>query len=166
MRLNFRIKAGSFTFFSMLAKTQTIEGATSEVGLDRHIVMWDLENCSLSQCEETLRHVQHKFDLSNIYIVSDLPKSYRAWCFTKVGFKTLLQILLDTDYVDYNFFYYTVKRRKATLRTSNKKRREPQQLVSILESYPASIPNRMQRVVYDTGAVKRGLSILLGDKTG
>lgn len=80
--------------------------------------------------------------------------------------KTLLHILLDTDYVDYNFFYYTVKRRKATLRTSNKKDREPQRVVSVLLSYPASIPNRMQRVIYDTGYVKRGKTILLGDKDG
>lgn len=166
MRFNFGIRTGSFTFFSMLAKTQTIEGVTSKVGYDQHIVMWDLDDCSLSQCEETLRQVQQKYNLSNIYIVSDSPNSYRAWCFTKVSLKTLLQILLDTDYVDYSFLYYTVKRRKATLRTSNKKDREPQRVVSVLLSYPASLPSRMQRVVYDTGYVKRGKTILLGDKDG
>jgi hypothetical protein len=150
----------------MLAKTQTLEGVSSLLPDGRHIVMWDLEGCRLAEAEETLRRVQIEYDLSHIFIVADAEGSYRAWCFTKVDSRTFLRILLDTEHVDYSFFYYTVKRRKATLRTNSKKGRPPQQLVIVLESFPESIPTEMEKVVYDTGLEKRGRTILLGDEDG
>ena len=113
--------------------------------------MWDLEHCNREQAENSLRRVQTPYDLPHIFLVSDAEGSYRAWCFARVDLKTLLHILLDTGYLDYTFFYYTVKRRKATLRTSSKKGRPPQQLVSVLESYPVAIPTEMEQVIYDTG---------------
>lgn len=167
MRLNLRVKVRDWTFFVMWAKTQTLEGVTSLQTDGRHIVMWDLENCTLKQAEETLRNVQNKYGLSHIYIASDAERSYRAWCFSRVSLKTFLAILVDSlDILDYSFFYYTVKRRKATLRTSSKKDRPLQRVVSVLQSYPAEIPSMMERVVYDTGLVKRGFAILLGDRDG
>ena len=165
-RYNLRIKKWGWTFFVMLAKTQTLEGVSSLLSDGRHIVMWDLENCTLEQAEETLRAVQRQYNLSHIFLVGDTEGSYRAWCFSKVDLKTLLHILLDTEYLDYVFFYYTVKRRKATLRTDSKRGRPPQQLVSVLESYPASIPTELEQVIYDTGLEKRGRNIMLGDRDG
>ena len=162
MRINFRLKFRNLTFFAMIAKTQTIEGVTSLLPDGNHIVMWDLDDCTIAQAEETLRNVQRQYNLSHIYLVSDSESSCRAWCFSKVDLKTLLHILLDTEHVDYGFFYYTVKRRKATLRTSNKKNRHAQRLVSVLKSFPEPIPSRVRRTVYDTGLVKRGNSVLLG----
>jgi hypothetical protein len=70
-RFNFRARIGNITFFFMLAKTQTLEGVTSLQPDGAHIVMWDLENCTLEQSEETLRKVQRKYGLSHIYIASD-----------------------------------------------------------------------------------------------
>lgn len=151
----------------MLARTQTLEGVTSLQNDGSHILMWDLENCTLEQAKQTLRNVQDKYSLSNIYIVSDFRNSYRAWCLSKVPFQTLLQILADSlSILDYSFFYYTVKRRKATLRTSEKKNRPRQQVISVLTSYPVPMPARMERVVYDTGLEKRGYVWLLGDRDG
>ena len=161
-RFNFRAKIGNITFFFMIAKTQTLEGVTSLQPDGKHVVMWDLENCTLEQAEETLRNVQRKYMLSHIYVASDAEASYRAWCFSKVDYKTVLHILLDTEHLDPIFFDYTVKRKKATLRTSNKKDRLPQKLVSVLGSYPSPIPETWEKVTYDTGLVKRGRSILLG----
>ena len=161
-RLNFRAKIADLTFFVMVAKTQTLEGVTSLQSDGSHIVMWDLEKCTLKEAEETLVEVQRIYGLSHIYIVSDTEGSYRAWCFSKVGFKKFLHILLDTDHLDTIFFDYTVKRKKATLRTSNKKDRPPQKLLSVLGSYPVPIPETAEKVTYDTGLVKRGKSILLG----
>jgi hypothetical protein len=163
MRYNFRVKFCNLTFFAMIAKTQRLEGVSSLQRDGKHIVMFDLENCSLAQTEETLRDVQRKYHLSDIFIVSDTEKSYRAWCYSKVDFVTFLKILLDVEFLDWNFFYWTVKRGKATLRTSAKKGREPQSVVSILKSYYAPIPNSCEKVVYDTGLTKRGFTILLGD---
>ena len=170
MRWNKRIKKRignhEFTFFVMLSETQTLEGITSLQPDGKHIIMWDLEGCTLQEAIETLRKVQQKYNLSHIFIVSDAEGSYRAWCFSKVDLNTFLKILLDTDYLDWNFFYYTIKRRKATLRVNNKKNRLKQELVSFLESYPMPIPELPEMVIYDTGIEKRGLSILLGDEDG
>ena len=166
LRWNLRITKFNHTFFMMLSETQTLEGVTSLLKNGKHIVMFDLEDCTLEEAEETLMKVQISYNLSDIFIVSDKERSYRAWCYSFVDLKTFLHILLDVDYLDYNFFYYTVKRRKATLRVNNKKNRQKQELVSVLKSYYVStIPERTpERVDYDTGVMKRGLSILLGDK--
>lgn len=151
----------------MVAKTQTLEGVTSLQNDGSHTLFWDLENTDLTQIEETLRNIQDKYGLSHIYIVSDFKGSYRAWCFSKVTFKTLLNILVDCiDILDYNFFFYTVKRRKATLRTDRKKNRPNQKLIKVLPSFSSEIPNRMERVLYDTGLEKRGHTLLLGEKDG
>jgi hypothetical protein len=164
MRFNFRVKIANLTLFALIAKTQTLEGVTSLQPDGKHIVMLDLENCTLIRARKTLGKIQKKYNLSHIYIVSDIQNSYRAWCFTKVDFITFLKILVDSlSILDYNFFYYTVKRQKATLRTSNKIGRPTQKVVSIVKSYPVALQESVvEKVVYDTGIEKRGVSLLLG----
>jgi hypothetical protein len=163
MRFNFRFKIANLTVFFMIAETQRLEGVTSLQSDCSHIVMWDLENCTQQEAERSLKEVQRKHGLSHIYLVSDVERSYRGWCYSRVDFETLLKILLGTRFLDWNFFYWTVVRGKATLRTSNKKDRPPQRVVSVLESFPAPFPSSCQKVVYGTGLTKRGLTILLGD---
>lgn len=166
MRFNLRIKKFGYTLFVMLSETQTLEGITSLQKDGKHIVLFDLENCSLQQAETALRNVQRKYCLSNIYVTSDAERSFRAWCYSKVDFKTLLHILLDvldSDYLDYNFFYWTVFKGKATLRINNKKNRPSQKIVSVLESYFVPIPESCEKVIYDTGIEKRGLTVFLGE---
>jgi hypothetical protein len=164
MRWNIRIKINNLTFFVMLAQTQTLEGVSSLQKDGKHIVMWDLENCDLQQAETTLKKVQTKYRLSNIYLVSDTAKSYRAWCYSRVSFDVFLKILYDSlSILDFNFFFYTIKRKKATLRTGSKKGRSPQKIVSVLESYYLPInPSKVEKVTYDTGLEKQGKSLLLG----
>jgi hypothetical protein len=130
--------------------------------------MWDLDaGHMLKEIEAVLKWIQQKYNLSHIYIASDALGSYRAWCFSRVDFKTFLSILVDSfDILDYSFFYYTVKRKKATLRTDRKKNRPFQKVESFLPTYFASFPTKVERVVYDTGLEKRGHMILLGDKDG
>src|SRR5450756_954856 len=108
VRFNFRLKVRTLTCFAMIANTQTLEGVTSFQKDGTHVPMWDLENCTLQQAEETLRKIQMKYRLSNIYLSSDCEQSYRAWCFSKVSFEIFLKILVDSlSILDYNFFYYT-----------------------------------------------------------
>ena len=88
-------------------------------------------------------------------------------CISQVDLDTFLKILLDTDYLDWLFFYHTVKRRKATLRVSQKRNRPKQELVKVLPSYSVPIPDATaEKVVYDTGIDKRGFSVLLGERDG
>jgi len=162
VRFNFRLKKFGHNFFVSLSEIQTLEGITSSQPSGKHIVMFDLEKCNLQQAEKTLGKVQTSYSLSDIFIVSDVEKSFRAWCYSQVDFKTLLKILLDVDYLDWNFFWWTVKRDKATLRTNNKKNRSSQKIVSVLESYSVPIPKLCEKVVYDTGVKKRGTTLLLG----
>lgn len=164
MRFNFRIKKFGLNLFVSLSEVQTLEGITSLLPNGKHIILIDLENCSQLEAEGSLRKLQRKRGLPDIFLVSDLEKSFRAWCYAQVDLKTLLQILLDVEFLDWNFFWWTVKRGKATLRTSNKKNRPPQKLVSVLRSYSVPIPASCEKVVYDTGVEKRGTTVLLGDR--
>jgi len=160
MRINLRAKIRNYTLFFMLAKTQTLEGITSKVikGKDEHYIFWDLENCTLEQVKETLTEVQYEFRLGDIFITSDYPKSFRAYCFSKRTFKEFLHILLHTKYVDWNFIYWSIQRGSATLRTSRKQNRKPQQIKVILLGYENTyIPQNIIRVIYDTGNEKRGI---------
>jgi hypothetical protein len=149
----------------MLSQTQTLEGFTSKIGQDKHVILLDVENCSLEQCRKELRFIQKKYNLSDIFITSDYPNSFHGFCFNIVDFKTYLRIQLDVEHLDYNFFFYTVKRSKATIRTGLKKGREKQKIISVLKSY--SMPNpffssRIENCKYDTGLDKKGVNLILG----
>ena len=149
----------------MISKTQTLKGITSKVigETNKHYIFWDLENCTLEQAKETLIDVQYEFKLGDIFITSDCENSFRAWCFSKRTFKTFMHILLHTKYVDYNFIYWTIQRGNATLRTSNKEDRKPQELICVLKGYEKPIiPNKFISVLYDTGHDKRGIVVKLG----
>ncbi len=163
-RINLRIKLFNITLFIMFAKTQTLEGMTSLQDDGKHIVMWDLENCTLNKAKAVLKKVQKKYNLADINIVSDFEGSYRAWCYTKVDFNTLIKILADCLCIlDYNFFYYTIKRKKATLRTNSKVGRPAQKVVCVLKSYSVPfVEDTIEKVDYDTGVAKRGISLFLG----
>lgn len=154
-----------FSILILFAKTQRLHGITSLIpnSVDKHIILADVENCTLKQVIEESRFVQQKYDLSNMYIKSDAENSFRVWCFSIVSFKKLLKILLDFDHLDMVFFDYTNKRKKATLRDDKKKGRPREKIVAVLESYPMPVPEHVREVFYDTGIVKKGISISLGD---
>jgi len=164
-RVYFRMKRFNRVLTFNFAHVQTLEGVSSLIpnSNGKHNILWDIEGCTLEECKEALRYPQKKYDLSDIFIVSDAERSYRAYCYLQVDFKTLLKILLDTDYLDPIFFEYTVRRKKATLRTSQKKGRPKQKVVAVLWSYPVAIPKgKVEKVIYDTGVEKEWLSIILG----
>jgi len=160
MRINIRVKIKNYTVFFMLSKTQRLKGITSKVvkGKDKHYIFWDLENCTKLRAIQTLKTVQKEFRLGMIFLLSDCPKSYRAFCFSQRTFKEFLHILLHTNYVDWNFIYWTIQRGSATLRTSQKEGREPQLIKAILTGYEkVYIPQDVIKVIYDTGNEKRGI---------
>jgi len=163
LRVNFLAKLGRLTIFFMISLTQTLEGVTSKVGEDEHLIFWDLEKCSLEQAVETLSKVQLRYRLGDIFVTSDAEGSYRAWCFSRRSWREYLRILLETEHVDYNFFYWTVRRGAATLRTSNKAGRPSQKVIAFLQGYEETeIPESMVRVIYDTGIKKRGVMVKIG----
>jgi hypothetical protein len=165
MRLNFRVKLGMLTFFLMMSHTQTLEGVTSKVigEKDLHSIFWDIEGCSLEEAKKTLGEVQARHRLGDIFITSDAEGSYRGWCFSRRPWKEYLIILLETEHLDYNFFYWTVIRGSATLRTCSKEGRPPQRVVAVLKGYEETeFPENVTHIIYDTGIEKRGRVIKLG----
>jgi len=92
-RFNFRITTSRFTFFSMLSRSQKIEGVTSQVydkngkTTNFHYPMWDLEGKNIEETKKTLKKVQTRYGLPNIYLTTDNNgKTYRGWCFVVVHF--------------------------------------------------------------------------------
>jgi hypothetical protein len=162
MRLNIRIKILNYTLFGMIAKTQTVSGIISQLEFDKHIIMWDLDDCSLDEAKAALKYVQFKYNLSDIYIFGDKPDSHRAICFTVVSLMELLRIIIDTDYIDPGFVSYTAKRCHAAIRLSPKQGRPNQNTQTILESYPAPIPKKLIKKTYDTGIEKKGVTLSIG----
>src|SRR5208283_2427749 len=110
-RFNLRITTNRFTFFTMLSRSQRIEGITSRVfdgngkPTEKHYPMWDLEGTSLETIKKTLKKIQTHYGLGNIYLTSDNNgKTYRGWCFSVVTFETYLKILIDSKPItDYGF---------------------------------------------------------------
>lgn len=158
----------------MLAKTQTLQGITSQViGKEGyHYPFFDLEKpkgtLQLEEVEYELGKIQVSYSLSNFYILSDKQGSYRNFCFLPVKFTDYLRMqldLIDAGILDYNFFWWTVNKSEATLRVNSKKNRPKQELVSTLHSYSVPIPKeKVRQAIYDTGIEKRGLTVFLGEK--
>lgn len=178
MRWSARVKVGNITLYGMVSHTQTLKGITNKIfsfagdtrgmGKDRFFVVWDLEGytetgVTLEKVCDELRRIQQKYDLSDVFITSDKPEvSWHGWCFSVVDWKKYLMIILDTKYVDYNFFYWTVHRGEATIRVSPKKGRVPEKVVAMLRSdVPYAIPEKVKEVIYDTSLEKRGEKIVL-----
>jgi hypothetical protein len=129
------------------------------------MVLFDLDKkkYDLNQIKEFLRKIQQKYDLSNIYILSDKEGSYRAWCFSQVEFPTYIRILADSlEIIDYNFFYWMVHQSKSTLRISPKIDRPQQKVIAVLESFYLPLPfDLLEKAIYDTGLDKVGIYVKL-----
>jgi hypothetical protein len=119
----------------MLSRSQTLNGFNSLVRKgatipeSQHIVMWDLEGCTLNEACKELSEIQDKFHLGEIYVVHDgTPRSYRAWCFTVVSFMRLLDILIHTRFVDWNFLANHNTLLQQSVRDTRRLNRYPQHL--------------------------------------
>jgi len=162
IRLNIRWKFRGYTFFCTLSKHQTLGGLGSCVNWEKHLhnIFWDLEVCTLEEAIQTLQEVQKEFKLGDIIITSDYKKSYRAWCFSVRKWLEYLHILLHTKHIDYGFWIWTIRRGEATLRNTDKKKRQMQNIVAILEGYEKTqLPKKFKVINYDTGIQKKGILI-------
>ena len=161
MRWNYRLKKKignrTFTFFVMFAETQTLEGITSQV-MERegyHYPLFDIEKrgeiVSLEEVELELGKIQVSYGLPDIFIMSDKIGSFRSWCFGEVTLTDYMRMQLDLiniGILDYNFFWWTANKSKATLRINQKKNRPKQELVSTLHSYSVPIPDKFESALY------------------
>lgn len=188
MKLSLRIKMFNWTFFSLLSKTQRLSGIVSRIENNEfkrsdnmHILLWDLESCTLDEAINELRRIQIKYDLSDIFITTDrvilangkypIPKGRRkadgmksgfnAWCFTVKPFVEYIHILTDTRYTDFQFLWWTMHYCEATLRITPKEGRGNIKCLARLRSYDVLVPFGKKILIndYDTGSIKRGIQL-------
>lgn len=160
-RWHIRFKIKNITFFGLVSKTQTLGGITSDVGEDKHIILWDLDDCTKDEAIQALTEVQHTYRLGQIYLLSDKKNSFGAICFTKVDYMEMLRVLINTQFVDKGFIQFTAQMGKSTLRLTRKMDRNEQELICVIYSpyRKDNINHNIEMVLYDTGIVKRGVAI-------
>jgi len=130
-KINFGHYRLSLTFYR-IAK---MIGVNSNLDDGTHILMWDFDDTNLEEVKVALRKVQSRYCLSDIYILETKEHTnYIAYCFTARDWRTVVEIIAQTDLVDWQFFRFGVYRGHFTLRVSPKGDRTPH-LVAKLEGF-------------------------------
>jgi hypothetical protein len=135
-KLTYRKRIGKYLFYAFFTKTENTTGVTSYVKDDKnhmHYVLWDFDKTPLVHVINELMYVSKLYELKNIVIMSDKKDSYRAFSPTKVDFRTLMKILLDTEFVDWEFIKWTMRRGYATIRMTKKEYRKKPKIIEILK---------------------------------
>ena len=140
-----------FTF--SMAPITKIVGVNSLLDDGNHILMWDFDDTTLNQVAEDLLVIQDVFELPRIYLLeTKKDKSFIAYCFKRLPWRKIIEIITATKGVDYNFIKYGIYREKLTLRVTAKCGRKPK-LVWIFESHipeDAKVKDLRKWVQYET----------------
>jgi len=98
-----------------------VVGVNSLVEGDRHICMWDFDDQPLEHVVNALLLVQRRYNLPKIHILqTSKGNKYQAFSFTRRPFRAVATIIVDTFYLDWNFYKLGILRDFFTLRTSPK----------------------------------------------
>lgn len=148
-----RITIGDVRITFTIARITKVIGVNSQLGDGRHILMWDFDDTNLEVVKSALRVVQTRYLLSDIHILETKEHTnYIAYCFTALSWCRIVEIIAQTDLVDWNFFKYGVYRGRFTLRVTAKGGRIPK-LVAKLEGYELPnciVPDLLSWVRYET----------------
>jgi len=152
LKYTIRYKWWKILIYGFITTTQRCKGITSKTDRENyHYVLWDFDNTPLYNVKEQLEMICMKYNLIGAVIFSDKENSYRAFSETVVDYKTLLKIILETEYVDRMFFKWTVKRGYATIRISNKKNRPDNNIIAIVGRPSLEyVKEKLKFVEYDT----------------
>jgi hypothetical protein len=148
-------------FYMNLSRVETLMGMNSNAGDGRHFVFMDCDSVRLNELAVNLLELQNDFDLGEMYVTSDTSGNYRVWCFEKVDFRTLIQIIAKCPYTDIDFLRWTARKGCATMRLSTKAGRKPQEVVLTVMGRENPIPPNVELVRYET---PQGKSVKLGVK--
>jgi len=138
-------------------KIDRVLGINSRIGKredDKHILLWDFDDCFIGWVKEELKKVQFDYGLSNIYIIGgDKENSYKAICFDQFTFWEMIGILYNTYFIDQTFYRWTVRKGQATMRISKKHGRKELDIIDCLYSknnLQPEIPEILSFVKYET----------------
>ena len=135
--LEFKIPFSNQTRLKISAKLeQLVAGINSGLPTDEnHFLEWDFDNIRYTQMIHSLRYVQDRFRLGDIYVMTDSETcNFRAICYTSVPFLKMIEILAGTPYIDPDFVRISLRRRYSTVRISPKIERTPPRMLGILKS--------------------------------
>jgi len=118
----------TFTF----APVVDVIGVNSELPDGNHILMWDFDNINLTEVLRALLMVQTKYKLPAIYVLETKKNSnYIAYCFKRLPWRKVVEIIASTPHVDWGFLKYGIYREKFTLRVSPKCGRRPKLVLTL-----------------------------------
>lgn len=131
---------GCWRFTWSFAPVTNVVGVNSKLDNDEHIIMWDFDASKYVNVRNELLRVQRLYQLPNIYI-SETSKDtgFHAWCFKRVSWRKLVEILAFTRGVDWNYFKYGVYRLHFTLRVSSKCGRKIKPKKVLLSGVPEDV---------------------------
>ena len=142
--IDFKIPFSNSTRLKISAKLeQLVAGINSGLPTDaNHFINWDFDDIRYTQMIYSLRFVQHRFELGDIFVMTDSETcNFRAVCYTSVPFLKMIEILAGTPYIDPDFVRISLRRRYSTVRLSPKIERSPPRMLGILKSiYETSPP--------------------------
>ena len=116
-----KVTLGSWRFTFSMAPITRVTGVNSNLPSGEHIIMWDFDHVDYWQVHDSLLNVQLTYKLPTIFILQTSPKrGFHAWCFKRVSWEKLVEILAFTKHLDWNYFKYGIYRGKFTLRVSPK----------------------------------------------
>jgi len=138
MIVKFTIGCWRFTF--SFAPITNIIGVNSTIDSGDHIIMWDFDATKLGEVVEELTRVQQIYKLPNIY-VSETSKGtgFHAWCFKRVSWRKLVEILAFSRILDWNYFKYGIYRKHFTLRVSPKCGRKKRYVTTLRSNIPEDV---------------------------
>lgn len=116
-----KVTLGNWRFTWSMAPTTRVVGVNSVLPDGKHIIMWDFDHVDYWKIHDELLQTQAVYKLPTIYITSTSPKQgFHAWCFKKVSWRKLVEILAYSRLVDWNYLKYGIYRGAMTLRVSSK----------------------------------------------
>lgn len=141
---DFKIPFSNHTRLKISAKLEEmVAGINSGLPEDtEHILMWDYDDIKYKEMIHSLKYVQERFRLGDIYVMTDSKTcNFRAICYTRVPFLNMIEILAGTPFIDPDFVRISLRRRYSTIRISPKKGRTPPRQLGIISSiYPSETP--------------------------
>ena len=116
-----KITLGRWRFTFSMAPIVNIIGVDSTLPDGNHVIMIDFDATTLEKVITEMLKIQSVYHLPTIYI-SETSKDtgFHAWCFKKVTWHKLVEILAFTKGIDDNYFKYGIYRKHFTLRVSDK----------------------------------------------
>jgi len=127
-----KAKIGHYKLALTCARIATPIGVNSQLDDGNHILMWDFDGTNLTVVKHSLRYVAARYLLPEIHILETKKNSnYIAYCFASLDWRRVVEIVTQTNGVDWQFIRFGVFRGKFTLRVTPKGIREIKKVATI-----------------------------------